>query len=104
MTHETRFFVHIKCGESRVLRHVCIYTRARGDYARMTVLIAYVCMLKFNYVFNHVIAHVRFFSSRGREFVKLGKFLLKLYIKGFTIRENLHLGKIAYYFYSPWTH
>ena len=56
----------------------------------MTVLIAYVCMIKFNYGFTHVIIHVRFFSSRAREFQE--NFLLKLYIKGFTIRENLHLG------------
>ena len=32
---ETRFFVHIYCGESWILRHSCTYTRARSDHAQI---------------------------------------------------------------------
>ena len=51
------------------------------------------CECTINYGFTHVsfvrnVAHVRFFSSRTREFLNRVKL---------TIRENLHLGKITHY-------
>ena len=81
--YKTRFFVHIHCRKSWILRHSCMYTRKRGDHAQIQ---DYNDSTHYrgttNYAFTHVslvwnVAHMRLFSSRAHEFLKWQKFLLK---------------------------
>ena len=74
---KARFFVHIYCRESWIVRRSCTYTLVCGEHARIQDYNDHDCThckCATNYGFTHVnfvqnASHMRFFSSRVNEFL-----------------------------------